>query len=86
MNRVTVAGEAPYDVLIGPGVQLQLGTVLAGTARAAVVHRRCPRGAGVHRAQMHLHAQADQLVVGRLAGDRHLLHRPPPLAPTAAAT
>ena len=40
MKKVTVADQAPYDVLIGPGVQVQLGSVLAGTPRAAVVHSR----------------------------------------------
>jgi 3-dehydroquinate synthase len=39
-RRITVAGDRPYDVLIGPGVQVQLGLVLDGTARAAVVHSR----------------------------------------------
>ncbi|WP_222263583.1 3-dehydroquinate synthase [Modestobacter marinus] len=39
-RRITVAGDRPYDVLIGPGAQVQLGVVLAGTARAAVVHSR----------------------------------------------
>ena len=39
-RRITVAGDRPYDVLIGPGVQAQLGLVLDGTARAAVVHSR----------------------------------------------
>jgi 3-dehydroquinate synthase len=38
LTRVTVAGERPYEVLIGPGAQIQLGLVLAGTARAVVVH------------------------------------------------
>jgi 3-dehydroquinate synthase len=38
MRTITVAGDRPYDVLIGPGVQSQLGLVLDGTARAAVVH------------------------------------------------
>ena len=28
-HRITVAGDRPYDVLIGPGVQSQLGLVLA---------------------------------------------------------
>ncbi|MPQ99157.1 3-dehydroquinate synthase [Modestobacter sp. I12A-02628] len=37
-HRVTVAGAAPYEVVIGPGVQAELGSVLAGTARAVVVH------------------------------------------------
>jgi 3-dehydroquinate synthase len=37
-HRITVAGDRPYDVLIGPGVQAQLGLVLDGTPRAAVVH------------------------------------------------
>ena len=40
MKRITVAGNRPYDVLIGPGAQVQLGLVLDGTARAAVVHSR----------------------------------------------
>ncbi|MGY1637375.1 3-dehydroquinate synthase [Geodermatophilus sp. SYSU D00742] len=35
---MTVSGEKPYDVVIGPGAQVELGLVLAGTARAAVVH------------------------------------------------
>jgi 3-dehydroquinate synthase len=39
-RRITVPGDRPYDVLIGPGVQAQLGLVLDGTARAAVVHSR----------------------------------------------
>jgi len=38
MRRVAVAGERPYEVVIGPGAQVELGLVLAGTARAAVVH------------------------------------------------
>jgi 3-dehydroquinate synthase len=38
MRRVTVAGERPYEVVIGPGAQHELALVLAGTARAAVVH------------------------------------------------
>jgi 3-dehydroquinate synthase len=38
MRRVPVAGEKPYEVIIGPGAQAELGLVLAGTARAAVVH------------------------------------------------
>jgi 3-dehydroquinate synthase len=38
MRRVPVAGEKPYDVVIGPGAQRELSLVLAGTARAAVVH------------------------------------------------
>ncbi|MGY5882067.1 3-dehydroquinate synthase [Modestobacter lacusdianchii] len=40
VHRITVAGDRPYDVLIGPGVQSRLGLVLDGTARAAVVHSR----------------------------------------------
>jgi 3-dehydroquinate synthase len=35
---VTVPGERPYEVVIGPGAQAELGVALAGTARAAVVH------------------------------------------------
>ncbi|MDQ1662646.1 MAG: 3-dehydroquinate synthase, partial [Blastococcus sp.] len=38
MRRVTVAGEPPYEVVIGPGAQAELGLVLAGTPRAVVVH------------------------------------------------
>ena len=38
MRRVTVPGDAPYDVVIGPGAQVELGLVLAGTPKAAVVH------------------------------------------------
>ncbi|WP_245900215.1 3-dehydroquinate synthase [Geodermatophilus normandii] len=35
---MTVGGEKPYDVVIGPGAQVELGLVLAGTPKAAVVH------------------------------------------------
>jgi 3-dehydroquinate synthase len=35
---VTVPGAAPYEVVIGPGVQAELALTLAGTAKAAVVH------------------------------------------------
>ena len=38
MRRVPVPGDRPYEVVIGPGAQAELGLVLAGTARAAVVH------------------------------------------------
>jgi 3-dehydroquinate synthase len=38
VRRVTVAGDKPYEVVIGPGAAAELGMVLAGTARAAVVH------------------------------------------------
>jgi 3-dehydroquinate synthase len=38
MRRVTVAGEKPYEVVIGPGAQAELALVLAGTPKAAVVH------------------------------------------------
>ncbi len=38
MRRVQVAGERPYEVLIGSGAQLRLGLVLDDTARAVVVH------------------------------------------------
>ena len=37
-RRVTVAGERPYEVVIGAGAQAELGLVLAGTPKAAVVH------------------------------------------------
>jgi 3-dehydroquinate synthase len=38
VRRVPVAGERPYEVVIGPGATAELGLVLAGTARAAVIH------------------------------------------------
>jgi 3-dehydroquinate synthase len=38
MRRIPVAGPSPYEVVIGSGAQAELGTVLSGTARAAVVH------------------------------------------------
>jgi 3-dehydroquinate synthase len=38
MRRVPVAGNTPYEVVIGSGATAELGLVLAGTARAAVVH------------------------------------------------
>jgi 3-dehydroquinate synthase len=38
VRRVTVPGAAPYDVVIGPGAQAELGLVLAGTPKAAVLH------------------------------------------------
>jgi 3-dehydroquinate synthase len=38
VRRVTVAGQRPYEVVIGPGAQAELGLVLAGTPRAVVVH------------------------------------------------
>ena len=38
MRRVTVPGAVPYEVVIGPRAQAELGLVLAGTAKAAVVH------------------------------------------------
>ncbi|MGZ4606987.1 MAG: 3-dehydroquinate synthase [Blastococcus sp.] len=38
MRRVAVAGETPYEVVIGPGALVDLGLVLAGTTRVAVVH------------------------------------------------
>jgi 3-dehydroquinate synthase len=38
VRRVTVGGAAPYEVVIGPGAGAELGLVLAGTAKAAVVH------------------------------------------------
>lgn len=37
-RRVPVAGEKPYEVVIGAGAQAELGLVLAGTPKAAVVH------------------------------------------------
>ncbi|WP_409330656.1 3-dehydroquinate synthase [Trujillonella humicola] len=38
MRRVSVPGEKPYEVVIGPGAQTELALVLAGTPRAVVVH------------------------------------------------
>ncbi|NEK86299.1 3-dehydroquinate synthase [Blastococcus saxobsidens] len=37
-RRVPVAGEQPYEVAIGAGVQVELALVLAGTPKVAVVH------------------------------------------------
>ena len=37
-RRVPVAGEKPYEVVIGAGAQAELGLVLAGTPKAVVVH------------------------------------------------
>lgn len=37
-RRVPVAGEKPYEVVVGAGAQAELGLVLAGTPKAAVVH------------------------------------------------
>jgi 3-dehydroquinate synthase len=37
-RRVPVAGEKPYDVVIGAGAQTELSLVLAGTPKVAVVH------------------------------------------------
>jgi 3-dehydroquinate synthase len=38
MRRIPVAGDRPYEVVIGAGAQAELGTLLAGTARVAVIH------------------------------------------------
>jgi 3-dehydroquinate synthase len=38
VRRIPVAGQRPYEVVIGPGAQAELGVLLAGTAKAAVVH------------------------------------------------
>ena len=38
MRRITVAGDRPYEVVIGPGAQAELAPLLSGTATAAVVH------------------------------------------------
>ncbi len=38
MRRVTVAGDRPYEVVIGPGAEAELALVLAGTPKAVVVH------------------------------------------------
>jgi 3-dehydroquinate synthase len=38
VRRIRVAGGRPYEVVIGPGAQAELGLLLAGTAKAAVVH------------------------------------------------
>ncbi|SEL40841.1 3-dehydroquinate synthase [Blastococcus sp. DSM 46786] len=37
-RRVPVAGEQPYEVVIGAGAQAELALVLAGTPKVAVVH------------------------------------------------
>jgi 3-dehydroquinate synthase len=38
VRRVTVAGDKPYEVVIGAGAQVELALVLAGTPKAVVVH------------------------------------------------
>ena len=38
MRRVPVGGDRPYEVVLGPGAQAELGIVLTGTPRAVVVH------------------------------------------------
>ena len=38
MRRVTVAGDKPYEVVIGAGAQAELALVLDGTPKAVVVH------------------------------------------------
>jgi 3-dehydroquinate synthase len=38
VRRVSVPGAAPYEVVIGRGALAELGLVLAGTPKAAVVH------------------------------------------------
>jgi 3-dehydroquinate synthase len=38
VRRVRVAGDRPYEVVIGPGAVRELALVLAGTPRAAIVH------------------------------------------------
>jgi 3-dehydroquinate synthase len=38
VRRITVAGDRPYEVAIGPGATVELALVLAGTPRAVVVH------------------------------------------------
>ena len=38
MRRIVVAGDRPYEVVIGPGARRGLAGLLAGTTRAAVVH------------------------------------------------
>jgi len=38
VRRIRVAGDRPYEVVIGPGATAELGRLLAGTATVAVVH------------------------------------------------
>jgi 3-dehydroquinate synthase len=38
MRRIPVAGERPYEVVVGPGAQAELGLALSGASRAVVVH------------------------------------------------
>jgi len=38
VRRIRVAGDRPYDVVIGDGAQAGLGLLLEGTARVAVIH------------------------------------------------
>ena len=64
-HRITVAGQRPYEVVIGPGVQVELSLVLAGTPRAVVVHSpalAAAAGAAVETLQQ-AGVAADALVV-----------------------
>jgi 3-dehydroquinate synthase len=38
VRRIPVAGDRPYEVVVGPGAQAELGLVLTGVSRAVVVH------------------------------------------------
>ena len=38
MRRIRVAGDRPYEVVIGPGALAELGVLLEGTSKVAVVH------------------------------------------------
>ena len=49
MRRVTVRVERPYDVIVGPGVTNEIGSLLAGRRRAVIV---------THRSLVELHPTA----------------------------
>jgi 3-dehydroquinate synthase len=38
VRRIRVAGDRPYEVVIGPGALAELGVLLEGTSKVAVVH------------------------------------------------
>lgn len=65
MRRIQVQGPQPYEVVIGVGAQAELGRVLDGAARVAVVHAP-PLAAAAKAAVETLHAAgiaADAVVV-----------------------
>jgi 3-dehydroquinate synthase len=85
MRRVVVPGAAPYEVVIGPGAQAELGLVLAGTPKAAVVHTPplvALAGAAVETLQT-AGVAAEAVVVPD--GGRPRLQRSPPVSGRSSA-